>query len=297
MDSAVALLTSPLFRAALLEAIVVGALCGLVGVHVVLRRLPFFTMALSHAIFPGVVLAALAGVSLILGAGAFGAGAALAIAQFSRRDEVDPTSATGVVLAGAFGLGVLVMSAQAGFTKDLAAYLVGSIATVGTADVVATLVVGACIAAALALLHKELVLGAFDRQALVALGYPAAVLDAGVLALVAATVVTAIPAVGTILAVALLVAPAATARLWTDRVVSAMALAAALGALSGGVGLWVSLTWNVAAGGAIVLVAAALFALSLVVSPRHGLIPVTGLLRQPAHAALPRRGAARDSDG
>jgi len=286
VDSALALATSSLFRAPLLEAIVVGALCGLVGVHVVLRRLPFFTMALSHAIFPGVVFAALAGVSLIVGAGAFGAVAALAIAQFSRRKEVDPTSATGVVLAGAFGLGVLVMSAQAGFTKDLTAYLVGSITTVGTQDFVTTLVVGAGIVAALAFFHKELVLGAFDPQALRCLGYPAETLEAAMLMVIAATIVTSVPAVGTILAVALLVAPAATARLWTDRVGSAMALAAVLGAVSGIVGLLLSLAWSVAAGGAIVLVAASLFALSLIVSPRHGLIASSGLARRLGSAPL-----------
>ncbi len=275
-----------MFRVPLLEAMIVGALCGFVGVHVVLRRLPFFTMALSHAVFPGVVFAALAGVSLIVGAGAFGAVAALAIAQFSRRREIDPTSATGVVLAGAFGLGVLMVSAQSGFTKDLAAYLVGSITTVGTPDLVTTLVVGGGIVAALACFHKELVLGAFDPQALRCLGYPSATLEAALLMVIAATIVTSVPAVGTILAVALLVAPAATARLWTDRVGSALALAAALGAASGVAGLLISLAWSIAAGGAIVLVAASLFALSLIVSPRHGLVASSGLARRLGNAPL-----------
>jgi ABC-type Mn2+/Zn2+ transport system permease subunit len=104
-------------------------------------------------------------------------------------------------------------------------------------------------------------------------------LDVVLLLVIEATVVTSIPAVGTILAVALIVAPAATARLWTERLRATMALAAALGAASGVVGLAISLQWRVAAGATIVLVAAALFAVSLVVAPRHGL-----LARRPASA-------------
>ena len=264
-------------RRALLEAVMVGGLCGAVGVHVLLRRLPFFTMALGHATFPGVVLAALLGISLFAGAAAFGAVVVVVVALLGARDRVDDTSAVGVTLSGAFALGVLLLSAQAGFSRDLTAYLVGSIITVQVGDLVTTALVGAAVLAALAALHKELVLGAFDRGGLAALGYPVLALDVVLLLLIEATVVTSIPAVGTILAVALIVAPAATARLWTERLRATMALAAVLGATSGVVGLAISLQWRVAAGATIVLVAAALFAVSLVVAPRHGL-----LARRPA---------------
>jgi manganese/iron transport system permease protein len=166
---------------------------------------------------------------------------------------------------------VLLLSAQAGFSRDLTAYLVGSIVTVRPADLVTTALVAAAVLATLAALHKELVLGAFDRGGLAALGYPVLALDVVMLLLIEATVVSSIPAVGTILAVALIVAPAATARLWTERLRATMALAAALGATSGVVGVAISLQWR-AAGATIVLVAAALFAVSLVVAPRHGLL-------------------------
>ena len=268
-------------RRALLEAVMVGGLCGVVGVHVLLRRLPFFTMALGHATFPGVVLAALLGVNLFLGASLFGAVVVLVVALLGARERVDETSAIGVTLSGAFALGVLLLSAQAGFSRDLAAFLVGSIVTVQRGDLVTTAVAGAAVLGVLAALHKELVLGAFDRGGLAALGYPVLALDVAVLLLVEVTLVTSIPAVGTILAVALLVAPAAAARLWTERLGATMALAAALGAASGVIGLAISLQWRVAAGATIVLVAAALFAVSLVVAPRHGLLA----RRRPAAAA------------
>jgi ABC-type Mn2+/Zn2+ transport system permease subunit len=252
-------------RRALLEAVMVGGLCGAVGVHVLLRRLPFFTMALGHATFPGVVLAALLGVNLFAGAALFGAVVVVVVALLGSRDRVDDTSAVGVTLSGAFAFGVLLLSAQSGFSRDLTAYLVGSIVTVQPGDLVTTALAGAAVLAVLAALHKELVLGAFDRGGLAALGYPVLALDVALLLLVEATVVTSIPAVGTILAVALIVAPAATARLWTERLGATMALAAGLGAAGGVIGLTISLHWRVAAGATIALVAGALFALSLLV--------------------------------
>ncbi|HEV8653085.1 MAG TPA: metal ABC transporter permease, partial [Actinomycetes bacterium] len=228
---------------ALLEAVMVGGLCGVVGVHVLLRRLPFFTMALGHATFPGVVLAALLGVNLFLGAGLFGVLVVMLVATLGARERVDDTSAVGVVLAGSFAVGVLLLSAQAGFAKDLTAYLVGSIVTVQPGDLATTAVVGAAVLAVLAALHKEFVLGAFDRSGLAALGYPVLALDVARLLLVEVTLVASIPAVGTILAVALLVAPAATARLWTDRLGATLALSPVLGAASGVAGLAVSQHW------------------------------------------------------
>ena len=257
---------------ALLEAIMVGVLSGVIGVHVLLRRLPFLTLALGHATFPGVVLAALAGVNLLLGAGLFGALVVVAVAMLGARQRIDDTSAIGVVLAGTFALGVLLLSAQAGFSRDLSAYLVGSIVTVQPADLVITAVAAVAVLGTLGGLHKELVLGAFDRDGLAALGYPAVLLDVVMLLLIEVVVVTSVPAVGTILAVALITAPAATARLWTDRLGPTMALSALLGALSGVIGLLLSRHWSIAAGATIVLVAAGLFAVSVVVAPRYGAI-------------------------
>jgi manganese/iron transport system permease protein len=279
-------------RRSLLEAVMVGGLCGVVGVHVLLRRLPFFTMALGHATFPGVVLAALLGVNLFLGATLFGAVVVLVVALLGARERVDETSAIGVTLSGAFALGVLLLSAQAGFSRDLAAFLVGSIVTVQHGDLVTTAVAGAAVLGVLAVLHKELVFGAFDRGGLAALGYPVLALDVTLLLVVEVTLVTSIPAVGTILAVALIVAPAAAARLWTERLGATMAVAAAIGVASGVVGLAISQHWRVAAGAAIVLVAATLFTVSLLVAPRHGLLARRRVSRPgaPARVGVPTAG-------
>ena len=254
-------------RRALIEALLVGALCGLVGVHVVLRRLSFFTMAMTHATFPGVVLAALVGVDLLLGSGLFGVLVVLGVSWLTTRPRSDSAAAVGVVLSAGFALGVALLSAQAGFTRDLSAYLVGSIVTVQTSDLVKTALVLAAVALTLALVGKELVFGAFDRGGMVAAGYPAGRLDLLLLLVVELTVVTSVPAVGTIQAVALIVAPAAAARLWSDRIGPTTALAVLLGMASGVVGLAVSQAYQVAAGAAIVLAACGFFVLSVVVAP------------------------------
>jgi ABC-type Mn2+/Zn2+ transport system permease subunit len=254
-------------RRALIEALLVGALCGLVGVHVVLRRLSFFTMAMTHATFPGVVLAALVGVDLLLGSGLFGVLVVLGVSWLTTRPRSDSAAAVGVVLSAGFALGVALLSAQAGFTRDLSAYLVGSIVTVQAGDLIKTALVLAAVTLMLALVGKELVFGAFDRGGMVAAGYPAGRLDLLLLLVVELTVVTSVPAVGTIQAVALIVAPAAAARLWSDRIGPTTALAVLLGMASGVVGLAVSQAYEVAAGAAIVLAACGFFVLSVVVAP------------------------------
>jgi len=222
---------------------------------------------MTHATFPGVVLAALVGVDLLLGSGLFGVLVVLGVSWLTTRPRSDSAAAVGVVLSAGFALGVALLSAQAGFTRDLSAYLVGSIVTVQAGDLVKTALVLAAVALTLALVGKELVFGAFDRGGMVAAGYPAGRLDLLLLLVVELTVVTSVPAVGTIQAVALIVAPAAAARLWSDRIGPTTALAVLLGMASGVVGLAVSQAYQVAAGAAIVLAACGFFVLSVVVAP------------------------------
>ena len=135
--------------------------------------------------------------------------------------------------------------------------------TVTRSDIITTVAVGGLVLVALAVLHKELVLQAFDRGSAAALGYRNWLLEAVVLVAVTVIMVTAIPAVGTLLAVALLTVPALTARLWCRRVVPIMVIGAGVGAASGLVGLCAAAVWSVAAGGAIALAAGSFFVVSL----------------------------------
>jgi manganese/iron transport system permease protein len=260
------LLSSGFFQRALVEVVVVGALAGAVGAHVVLRRLSFFATALSHATFPGVVLADVIGISVLGGALGFGGLVVLAVFALGAERSLDTSTATGAVLAGSLGLGVVLQSGRSGASKDLASLLVGSVLTVDRADVIATIVVGAVVLGVVLALHKELVLGAFDPEQARALGY-SRWLDLVLLLVIQAIVATCVPAVGTVLAVALLIVPALTARLWCERMGSTMALGAGLGALSGVLGLAASAQWRVAAGASVALAATALFLVSAVLAP------------------------------
>ncbi|MER7006545.1 metal ABC transporter permease [Dactylosporangium sp. NPDC000555] len=260
------------FDRALLESVLVGSVCGLIGVQVVLRRQAFFTMAMTHATFPGVVIAAVLGVNLYLGGAVAGVLAALAVTVLSRRRGHDASMATAVALAAGFSLGVALLSTQNGFTRNLTAYLTGSILTVGEQDLVVAAAVTAGVALVLAAVHKELLYTAFDHHGARAAGYRTGAMDLLVLLLIEAVVVTSVPAVGTILTLALVVAPAGAARLWTDRVAGMTAFAVAVAVSSAVGGLYLSRAFDVAAGGAISLVAAACFALSTIVAPRQGLI-------------------------
>lgn len=251
------------FRRALVEAVLVGALAGLVGVHVLLRKLPFYVVTMSHATFPGVVVAGSLGVSLVLGGLAAGLVLVAAIVVLGRQRVVGDATVTGVVLSGAFAAGVVLASAQTSASRDLAAYMVGSVLTVTTGDVIATAVVGVLVVGGLLAVHKELVFAAFDRVAATAQGYRPAVLDAVVMVVVLVTMAVAVPAVGTLLALALLVVPALTARLCTDRLGVSMALGALFGGAAGLAGLLVSAQWPVAAGAAVALASGVGFVVAL----------------------------------
>ncbi|MBA4864088.1 metal ABC transporter permease [Streptomyces sp. PSKA54] len=257
---------------ALLEAALVGAVCGAMGVHVVLRRMGFFTMAMTHATFPGVVLAAVVGIDIYLGGAAMGVLICLCVLAVSRRRDQGATTATGIVLAAGFALGVALLSASDGFSRDLEAFMTGSIVTVTGHDLAVTAGVGALVLLVLAALHKELVHGAFDPEGQRAAGYPVAALDLLLLVLIEAVIVITAPAIGVMLAMALIVGPAATARLWTDRIGITLPLSMAIGTGSCAVGLTLSTHTNLAAGGTITLVVAAVFLVSLALSPHNGLL-------------------------
>jgi ABC-type Mn2+/Zn2+ transport system permease subunit len=255
------LYSTDIMRRALVESVLVGALCGLVGVHVVLRRLPFFTVTVAHATFPGVVIASLVGIGELVGGLLFALLLVLLVFAAGADRRLDNSALVGVALAGSFGIGAMLQSTQDGFTKDLAAVLVGSVLTVQREDVLISLVMGLVVLAFLAACHKELVLRAFDERGSEALGY-SRLLDLALLLAVAATVVTTVPVVGTMLSIALLSIPALAARLVTRRVGTAMIAAPAFGAASGAIGLTVSAEWDISAGAAIALTSAALFLLT-----------------------------------
>jgi ABC-type Mn2+/Zn2+ transport system permease subunit len=246
------------------EVILAGALAGLVGVQVVLRRLSFFTMALTHATFPGVVAASIIGVNILVGGIVAGGIIALGVAALSRRRGQDSAAATGVLLSAGFALGAALVATQSGFSRELSTFLVGSILTVSRSDVLTTAVVLVLVAVVLLVSSRPLTFIAFDRSGAQAAGLPTGAWDVVLLLTIEVVVVTVVPAVGTILALSLIVAPAAAARLWSSRLPVITVLAVLLAIASGLTGLWVSTRWNIAAGAGISLSATAVLAVSWV---------------------------------
>lgn len=269
-------ITEPLqyafMQRAMLEVVLMGLTCGLIGTYIVLRGMAFIGDALSHAIFPGVVIAFLWNVSFFVGALVFGVITAAAIGGISRNRRVSEDTAIGVLFAGMFAFGIVLISGIKEYTAQLTHFLFGQVLGVSVEDIVASAVIGLVVLGALVFFHKELVLTAFDDDMAEAVGLPVWLVNLGLLVLIALTIVVSLRAVGNILVVAMLVTPSAAARLWTDRLKVMMVLGTLFGAISGVVGLLLSYHMDLAAGGMIVLVATVLFGVSLVVAPRHGLL-------------------------
>jgi len=266
-------------RRALIEVVLMGAVTGAIGTYVVLRGLTFMGDALAHAIFPGIVIAFLLDQSIFVGALAFGVLTSIAIGVIARNQRVTEDSAVGVLFAGTFALGVVLISSQRNFARDLTSFLFGNVLGVSETDIVLSVIIGAVVLAALVLLHKELLAASFDRLAAQAMGLPVFWLDLMLLVLVSLTIVVSLRSVGNILVVAMLITPPATARLLTERLARTVGLSSLLGAAAGVIGLYISYHQDVAAGGTIVLVSTGGFLLAWLLSPGHGLV-TTRLMRR-----------------
>jgi manganese/iron transport system permease protein len=270
------LLTAPFERPyltrALIELLVLGGAAAVVGVFVLLRRLAFLTDALTHTVFPGVVIGFLLsgqpGIfpgALVVG---FLSAALFTLLAASRRVAEDATLA--ILLTGFFALGVVLVSRRSSYTADLTAFLFGRVLTVRDQDIVTTAVVAGVVLVLLAALRKELLLVAFDAQTAQAAGYRVVALDLALNLSIALVVVAAVRAVGTVLVIALIIVPAAAARLLSDRIMVITAIAAAFGMAGGWVGLLISYKISVdhgvrlATGATVVLVLVAGYLLALV---------------------------------
>ncbi len=237
---------------ALLAAVLVGITCAVLGVHVVQRRMAFIGDALAHTTLPGLVIAHLFGWSLSLG----GLGAALVTALLigwaSRRQAIKEDTAIGIAFTGMFALGVLLMSRTRSY-RDLTHMLFGNVLGVTTEDLWFIGGVAVVVMLALALFHKELELTAFDPTHAEVIGLRADLMRFLLLGLLALAVITGIQTVGVILTNALLITPAATAALLTDRMPRRMLVGAVLAVACSVAGLTVSYTIETSSGAAIVL--------------------------------------------
>ncbi len=286
---------SPYMLRALAQVLLLAVLGGLVGVHVLLRRLAFVTEALQHTVFPGIAAAFLLGQNLLLGALAAALATVVLLVlttrwpsragrartrpgQLRRLDRLDQDGVLALLTATAFAAGVVLVSRGRTFQHDLTVLLFGRILAVDGRQLVETAVLAVACTVTLLLLHKELVLLAFDEQGALALGYRPALLEVVLNVVIALVVVAAIRSVGSVLVVAFVLTPAAAARSVTRSVGGAMAAAVAFSALCGWLGLALSFELSVdhgvdlASGATIVVVMTVGFLLAVVTGAARRLL-------------------------
>lgn len=267
--------TVPFMGRALVELVILGVLGGVVGVFVLLRRLAFTADALTHTVFPGVVIGYLfAGDGgVLVGALVAAALTAVALTLLTRGRRVSEDAALAILLTAMFSVGVILVSRRSSYTADLTAFLFGRLLTVTAEQIVQTAAVAVVALLALAATAKEQLLRAFDPITARAAGYRVGALDLLLNAVVALVVVASVRAVGTVLVIALLIVPAATGRLLFDRVWLIVVAGCVAAAASGYVGLVVSYRASVhhgvrlASGATVVLVLVAMYLVAAVSVP------------------------------
>jgi ABC-type Mn2+/Zn2+ transport system permease subunit len=244
---------------ALVAAVVVGLLCGLLGFFVILRRLAFIGVGISHAAIGGVAIGLLLGIDPGIAAAVFSVAVALGMFQVARDRRLGEDAIIGVFLSGAMALGLLLTGLQHGYQKDLFAYLFGSLLSVSSHDLVMLCGLAGVIAIVVTATFREMLFIAFDEEVARAYGRRVHLFDALLIVVLALTVVAGVRVVGVLLVEALLVVPAATAALWTLDFRRQVALSMSLGAFCAAAGLWLSFAFDVGAGAAIVLTAVSIF--------------------------------------
>ena len=254
------------FVRALIASALVGVACAVVGAFVVLKGMSFVGDAVSHSAFPGVVVAYLLGLPIILGGAVAAIGTALGIGALTRRSGLRADAVIGVLFAGMFALGVALFSSIPNYVGDLFHFLFGDVLGISFADLISLTVLASLLLLIVWVLWKELLFATFDPLGAGAAGLPVRRLDDLLLILIAVTIVVSLQAVGIVLVVAMITTPAATAQLLVKRFGQMIALAALIGVTSSIVGLYVSYALDIASGASIVLTETFAFLVALLIT-------------------------------
>ncbi len=269
--------TFEFFRNGLIVATVAGALCGLIGVFVVLKGMSYIGHGLSHAIFGGFAASSLLGVNFLLGAGVWGVASALMINGVTRRRVIGADAAIGVITTASFALGLTLFAAFGRRGRNFDAALFGSILGVGWSDVAAVLTVAAGVGLVVFFGYRRLLFTTFDPDVAEASGVNTARVDAVLMLALAASILVTMQVLGVTLIAATLVIPPTIARMLTSSFSRMLWSSTVIGAVTGFVGMVASYHLDIQSGPAIVLVGAALFAATFLVTGPRGRRHLTAL--------------------
>lgn len=268
-------------QSALITAIMVGVMSGIIGCFIILRGMSMMGDAISHAVLPGVAVAYMLGLNVLIGASVFGLLAAGLIGFVASHSKLKTDTSIGIVFSAFYALGFILISLAESAT-DLHHILFGNILAVSDTDIMTTVVVLGLVILFVVFFYKELLVTSFDETFAKTYGLKVQLLHYGLMLVLTLVTVSALQTVGIILVVAMLITPAATAFLWTEKLATMLILAATNGAVASVIGLYFSYTLNWASGPAIVLIAAIIFGISFVISPKQALITN---LRRPRRVA------------
>jgi manganese/iron transport system permease protein/iron/zinc/copper transport system permease protein len=250
------------FRNGIAVATLSGALCGLVGVYVVLRGMSYIGHGLSHAIFGGAVASFALGFSFYLGAGLWGLVSAVLILLIARRRSIGADAAIGVVTTASFAVGVVIISVIGSFTRNVESVLFGNVLGVGTADILAVAAVTVVAGAVVSLRYRQLLFTTFDPEVADVSGVSTARMDVLLALLLTALITVCMSVLGVTLIAAMLVIPPVIGRLLTDSFHRMLWISVAVGMFCGFVGVYLSYYLDWASGPAVVLTAASMFVLA-----------------------------------
>lgn len=272
------------FVRGIIAATTVGALCGLIGVYVVLRRMSYIGHGLSHAVFGGAVVSYVMSFNFYIGASIWGFLSAMLINLTTRRRKyIGADAAIGIITTASFALGVALISRYRTFTRSFDAALFGNILGVTQNDLVAIAAVTVMTFAIVLLMYKRLLFTTFDPEVAPFFGVSTEWVDTLFSLILAGAIVVSIQVLGVTLIAAALVIPPVTARLLTDNFNRLIALSVLIGAACGFVGIYMSYYVDVSSGANIVLVAAAAFCVAMAYSAvRMRVLSARGLSVQPA---------------
>lgn len=266
-----ALMKYGFLQKALLTSVMVGTICGVIGCFIILRGMALMGDAISHAVLPGVAISYMLGINFFFGAVFTGLLTAVGIGFISQHSRIKQDTSIGIMFTAAFAAGIILITMMK-TSKDLYHILFGNVLAVSPSEMWITFIIGVIVLLAVYLFFKELLVTSFDPTMAAAYGLPHRLIHYCLMGLLTIVTVASLKTVGIILVVAMLITPAATAYLLTNRLWVMVFLSAGFGVISAIIGLYFSFTYNLASGATIVLAATALFILAFLFSPRQGII-------------------------
>ena len=256
---------------ALLTSVMVGIICGVIGSFIVLRGMSLMGDAISHAVLPGVAISYILGINYFYGAVVVGILTALGIGAISQNSRIKNDASIGIVFSSAFALGIILIT-KAQSATDLTQILFGNVLHVRDSDMWLTMAIGAVVLITVALFYKEFLVSSFDETMAAVYGLNTRLIHYGIMILLTLVTVASLQTVGVILVVSMLITPASTAYLLTDRLSVMIVLASVFGAISAVIGIYFSYIHDLPSGPVIALATTALFLIALFFSPKQGLV-------------------------